>query len=98
MPRAMNHDVFITCAVTGAGDTVSKIQPCSDHLKQIADPRSMPQRPSAAVVHCHVRDPETGAASRRNDLYKEVTDRIRSGRCRCGAQSDRRDGRRPDLR
>ena len=32
----------------------------------------------AAVVHCHVRDPETGAASRRNDLYREVTDRIRS--------------------
>ena len=32
----------------------------------------------AAVVHCHVRDPETGAASRRRDLYREVTDRIRS--------------------
>ena len=31
----------------------------------------------AAVVHCHVRDPETGAPSRRLDLYREVTDRIR---------------------
>jgi uncharacterized protein (DUF849 family) len=32
----------------------------------------------AAIVHCHVRDPETGAPSRRPDLYREVTDRIRS--------------------
>jgi len=31
----------------------------------------------AAIVHCHVRDPESGAASRRVDLYREVTDRIR---------------------
>ena len=28
-------------------------------------------------MHCHVRDPETGAPSRRNDLYREVTERIR---------------------
>ncbi|MCB2144204.1 MAG: 3-keto-5-aminohexanoate cleavage protein, partial [Rhodobacteraceae bacterium] len=29
------------------------------------------------VVHCHVRDPETGKPSRRLDLYREVTERIR---------------------
>jgi uncharacterized protein (DUF849 family) len=28
-------------------------------------------------VHCHVRDPDTGAPSRRLDLYRELTDRIR---------------------
>ena len=29
------------------------------------------------MVHCHVRDPETGAPSRDLALYREVTDRIR---------------------
>ena len=31
----------------------------------------------AAVVHCHVRDPETGKPSRKLEYYREVTDRIR---------------------
>jgi uncharacterized protein (DUF849 family) len=31
----------------------------------------------AAVVHLHVRDPETGAPSRQMDLYREVVERIR---------------------
>ena len=31
----------------------------------------------AAVVHCHVRDPETGTPSRKLEYYREVTDRIR---------------------
>ena len=78
MPLAMNRDVFITCAVTGAGDTVSKSSHVPITPKQIADSAIDAAKAGAAVVHCHVRDPETGAASRRNDLYKEVTDRIRS--------------------
>ena len=78
MPLAMNRDVFITCAVTGAGDTVSRSSHVPITPKQIADSAIDAAKAGAAVVHCHVRDPETGAASRRNDLYKEVTDRIRS--------------------
>lgn len=78
MPLAMNRDVFITCAVTGAGDTVSKSSHVPITPKQIAESAIDAARAGAAVVHCHVRDPETGAASRRNDLYREVTDRIRS--------------------
>ena len=78
MPLAMNRDVFITCAVTGAGDTVSKSGHVPITPKQIADSAIDAAKAGAAVVHCHVRDPETGAASRRNDLYREVTDRIRS--------------------
>ena len=35
-------------------------------------------RAGAAVVHCHVRDPETGVPSRDPKLYREVTDRIRA--------------------
>ncbi|MGN6779158.1 3-keto-5-aminohexanoate cleavage protein, partial [Rhizobium sp.] len=78
MPLAMNRDVFITCAVTGAGDTVSKSSHVPITPKQIAESAIDAAKAGAAVVHCHVRDPETGAASRCNELYREVTDRIRS--------------------
>jgi uncharacterized protein (DUF849 family) len=78
MPLSMNRDVFITCALSGAGDTVgiSRLVPITP--KQIAQSAIDAAKAGAAVVHCHVRDPETGAASRRRDLYREVTDRIRS--------------------
>jgi uncharacterized protein (DUF849 family) len=78
MPLSMNRDVFITCAVTGAGDTVSASPHVPITPKQIADSAVDAAKAGAAVVHCHVRDPKTGAASRRRDLYREVTDRIRS--------------------
>jgi len=45
--------------------------------EQIANSAIDAAKAGAAVVHCHVRDPETGAPSRRLDLYREVTDRIR---------------------
>ncbi|SOC40376.1 uncharacterized protein SAMN05892877_107185 [Rhizobium subbaraonis] len=77
MPLAMNRDVFITCAVTGSGDTVGKSKHVPITPKQIAEAAVEAAKAGAAVIHCHVRDPETGAPSRRNDLYKEVTDRIR---------------------
>ena len=78
MPLSMNRDVFITCAVTGAGDTVGVSPHVPITPKQIAESAIDAAKAGAAVVHCHVRDPETGAASRRRDLYREVTDRIRS--------------------
>lgn len=77
MPLAMNRDVFITCAVTGSGDTAGKSPHVPRSPKQIAEAAIDAAKAGAAIVHCHVRDPETGAPSRRNDLYKEVTDRIR---------------------
>lgn len=77
MPLSMNRDVFITCAVTGAGDTVGRSSHVPVTPKQIAASAIDAARAGAAVVHCHVRDPETGAASRRRDLFREVTDRIR---------------------
>ena len=77
MPLAMNRDVFITCAVTGSGDTAGKSRHVPRSPKEIADSAIEAAKAGAAIVHCHVRDPETGAPSRRNDLYKEVTDRIR---------------------
>ncbi|MGA1804051.1 3-keto-5-aminohexanoate cleavage protein [Rhizobium sp. HT1-10] len=78
MPLAMNRDVFITCAVTGAGDTTSKSVHVPITPKQIATSAIDAAKAGAAIVHCHVRDPETGAGSRRLDLYREVTDRIRA--------------------
>ena len=78
MPLSMNRDVFITCAVTGAGDTAQRSPHVPVTPAQIAASAIDAAKAGAAVVHCHVRDPETGAASRRLDLYREVTDRIRS--------------------
>ncbi|WDZ75365.1 3-keto-5-aminohexanoate cleavage protein [Ensifer adhaerens] len=78
MPLSMNREVFITCAVTGSGDTVSKSSHVPITPKQIAEAAVEAAKAGAAVIHCHVRDPETGAPSRRLDLYREVTDRIRS--------------------
>jgi uncharacterized protein (DUF849 family) len=78
MPLSMNREVFVTCAVTGAGDTVSKSPHVPVTPKQIAEAAIEAAKAGAAIVHCHVRDPDTGAPARGRELYKEVTDRIRS--------------------
>ncbi|MDO6966530.1 BKACE family enzyme [Rhizobium alvei] len=77
MPLNMNREVFITCAVTGSGDTAGKSPHVPRSPKEIAASAIDAAKAGAAVVHCHVRDPETGAPSRLKSLYKEVTDRIR---------------------
>jgi uncharacterized protein (DUF849 family) len=73
----MNRDVFITCAVTGSGATQDRSPHVPRSPKQIADSAIAAAKAGAAVVHCHVRDPETGAPSRKLAYYREVTDRIR---------------------
>jgi hypothetical protein len=73
----MNREVFITCAVTGSGSTQDRSPHVPRSPKQIADSAIEAAKAGAAIVHCHVRDPETGAPSRDLDLYREVTDRIR---------------------
>lgn len=70
--------VFITCAVTGGGDTVSKSPHVPVTPQQIAESAIEAAKAGAAVVHCHVRDLETGKQSRDRELYRELTDRIRS--------------------
>ena len=77
MPLTMNKDVFITCAVTGSGGSQDRSPHVPRSPAQIADSAIAAAKAGAAVVHCHVRDPETGAPSRRLDLYREVTQRIR---------------------
>lgn len=77
MPLAMNRDVFITCAVTGSGGTQDRSPHVPRSPEQIANSAIAAARAGAAVVHCHVRDPDTGAPSRKLDYYREVTERIR---------------------
>ncbi len=77
MPLTMNCDVFITCAVTGSGGTQDRSPHVPRSPAQIAESALAAARAGAAVVHCHVRDPETGAPSRDPALYRELTERIR---------------------
>ncbi len=77
MPLTMNKEVFITCAVTGSGATQDRSPHVPRSPGQIADSAIAAARAGAAVVHCHVRDPDSGTPSRRLDLYREVTQRIR---------------------
>ena len=77
MSLEMNREVFITCAVTGSGGTQDRSPHVPRSPQQIADSAIAAAKAGAAVVHCHVRDPETGAPSRDLALYREVTDRIR---------------------
>ena len=73
----MNWEAFITCAVTGAGDTAGR----SDHVPvapaQIAAAAIEAARAGAAVAHIHVRDPDTGRGSRDVALYREVVETVR---------------------
>jgi uncharacterized protein (DUF849 family) len=77
MPLTMNREVFITCAVTGSGGTQDRSPHVPRSPQQIADSAIAAAKAGAAVVHCHVRDPETGKPSRDLRLYREVTERIR---------------------
>ncbi len=74
MPLEMNREVFITCAVTGSGSTQDRSPHVPRSPKQIAESAIDAARAGAAVVHCHVRNPETGAPSRDLGLYRELTD------------------------
>jgi uncharacterized protein (DUF849 family) len=72
-----NKNVFITCAVTGSGSSQDRSHLVPRSPEQIANSAIDAARAGAAVVHCHVRDPETGVPSRKLEYYREVTDRIR---------------------
>ena len=73
----MNYEVFITAAVTGSGDTVSKSDKVPVTPKEIAAAAIESAKAGAAIAHCHVRDPETGAPARKVEYYREVVERIR---------------------
>ncbi|RWD77524.1 MAG: 3-keto-5-aminohexanoate cleavage protein, partial [Mesorhizobium sp.] len=69
--------IIITCALTG-GSKYNRDHPSFPITpKEIADSAIEAARAGAAIVHVHVRDPATGAASYDVDLFKEASDRIR---------------------
>jgi uncharacterized protein (DUF849 family) len=74
----VNSDVFITCAVTGAGATADKSELVPVTPEEIAAAAIEAGEGGAAVVHIHVRDPATGKGARDPALYREVVERIRS--------------------
>ena len=78
MPLEMNTNVFITCAVTGGGGTQDRSPHVPRSPEQIAESAIAAARAGAAVVHCHVRDPDSGVSCRDLHLYREVTERIRA--------------------
>ena len=73
----MNRKVMLTCALTGAGDTVGKSEHVPVTPEQIADSAVASARAGATIVHIHVRDVETGQGSRDVALYREVVERVR---------------------
>lgn len=73
----MNQLVIVTCALTGSGDTVAKNPAVPVTPVEIARSALEARAAGAAIVHIHVRDPTTKAASRDPALYREVVARIR---------------------
>ena len=76
----MNHEVMITCAITGDDTKVTKSPHCPVTPEQIAAAAVDAARAGAAMVHIHVRDPETGAFSMESRHYREVVKRIRESK------------------
>ena len=74
----MNQEVFVTCAVTGAGDTTGASDRVPVMPEAIAGAAIEAARAGAAVAHIHVRDPATGRGSRDPALYREVVERVRA--------------------
>jgi uncharacterized protein (DUF849 family) len=73
----MNRNIIITCAVTGSGNSVGKHPDIPVTPAQIADAAIDAAKAGAAIAHIHVREPDTGAAARRPELFREVVERIR---------------------
>ncbi|MEJ1120649.1 3-keto-5-aminohexanoate cleavage protein [Phyllobacterium sp. CCNWLW109] len=73
-----NREVFITCAVTGAGDTTGRSDKVPVTPRQIADECIAAANAGAAIAHIHVRDPKTGKGSRDITLYTEVVEHIKA--------------------
>jgi uncharacterized protein (DUF849 family) len=74
----LNWNAFITCAITGSGDTAGRSPHVPVTPEQIAQSAIAAAEAGAAVVHIHVRDPETGRGARDPQLYKGVVDLIRT--------------------
>src|SRR5262249_55490188 len=75
---AMQRKVMISCAVTGSADTPGRNPAVPVTPQQIAASAVDAAKAGAAIVHIHVRDPQTTRPSMDIALYREVGERIRS--------------------
>jgi uncharacterized protein (DUF849 family) len=76
----MNQDDFNTCAITGDDTNVTKSPHCPITPEQIATAAVEAANAGAAIVHIHVREPDTGAFSMETRHYREVVKRIRESK------------------
>jgi len=74
----MQRKVMISCAVTGSADTPGRNPAVPVTPQQIAQSAIDAAKAGAAIVHVHVRDPQTTRPSMDVALYREVVDRIRA--------------------
>lgn len=74
----MNHNVILTCAVTGAGDTPQRNPAVPVTPEEIARAAIDAAKAGASIAHIHVRDPATGGISHDSDHFREVVERVRS--------------------
>ena len=76
--RGMSTSAFITCAVTGSGDSTGASDKVPVTPEQIANSAIEAAQAGAAVVHIHVREPATGKGTRTPAYYREVVERVRA--------------------
>jgi uncharacterized protein (DUF849 family) len=74
----MQRKVMISCAVTGSADSPGKNPAVPVTPAQIAQSSIDAAKAGAAIVHIHVRNPETTKLSMDGALYREVVERIRA--------------------
>jgi uncharacterized protein (DUF849 family) len=73
----MQRKVMISCAVTGSADTPGRNPAVPVTPAQIAQSAIDAAKAGAAIVHVHVRNPETTRPSMNPAHYREVVERIR---------------------
>ena len=71
------HQTIISCAVTGSAPTPEKNSAVPVAPSEIVKSAVDAAKAGAAIVHCHVRDPETKKPSMGIEFYREVTEGIR---------------------
>jgi 3-dehydrocarnitine:acetyl-CoA trimethylamine transferase len=74
----MARKVMVSCAVTGSADTPARNPAVPVTPPEIAASALDAAEAGAAIVHIHVRDPQTTRPSMDPALYREVVERIRA--------------------
>src|SRR6202035_5407549 len=74
----MQRKVIISCAVTGSADTPGRNPAVPVTPEQIARSSIDAAKAGAAIVHIHVRNPQTTMLCMDNAPYREVVERIRA--------------------